>query len=535
MQRISDELSEVKKQEEIDRLYGELEALEQNMEVLQPSGFGLGNTLPHNLIVDPYAEQADGLDGWWMMERVFISTASLTARYTKRSDEEDPEADEASRVLVYQPTHKAQFTPGGQGSRDDGLGVVLQAIDRAGNTPTSHTDDERTAYINMYYTECYLVWDRTMKRVLLFHRDDWTWPIWVWDDPLKISRFFPYFLLAFVMSTGGTVSVGETAYLLDQQDELNDINRQRARIRRTIFDFFFYNSDVVDKDEVEKFINSLRGVSQSGQHIVGIKAGEREISKMIEAVAPPSEKYEQYFDKAPVLEAVNRISNTSDALRGVQFKTNTNVPAVKSYEQSMRISVGAKVDVVEDVVADVAIATAEIAVQKLTPEDVEALIGPKLAEGWRQMDLATFRSTYNVTVVAGSMEKPTSAFKKQEAVEVAQAIGQFAQAAPGTTLKLMLRVLEKAFTEVVIKPEDWDALEAEIMANLQRGNSTGVNSASGGGAGSSEGSGGVPPEIREELVEMARNGASQEQLVARLQELIGAQDGTQEQSTNRRH
>jgi hypothetical protein len=43
-----------------------------------------------------------------------------------------------------------------------------------------------------------------------------------------------------------------------------------------------------------------------------------------------------------------------------------------------------------------------------------------------------------------------------------------------TSMKIALRVLEQAFTEVVVKPEDWDLMEQEMMANLQRGNSTGA-------------------------------------------------------------
>jgi hypothetical protein len=114
------------------------------------------------------------------------------------------------------------------------LGIVLEAM-ATGSEVEAHTDAERRAYQQMYYTECVLVWDKYFRRVYLFHRDDWTWPIWVWDDPLNLARFFPYFIIGFGFSTGGTVNVGDTAYYLDQQDEINDINRQWTRIRRTIF------------------------------------------------------------------------------------------------------------------------------------------------------------------------------------------------------------------------------------------------------------------------------------------------------------
>ena len=64
------------------------------------------------------------------------------------------------------------------------------------------------------------------------------------------------------------------------------------------------------------------------------------------------------------------------------------------------------------------------------------------------------------------IEKPNSVFKKKEAIQVAQAIGQFASSAPMTSMKVALRVLEQAFTEVVIKPEDWDLMEKEMEMNM---------------------------------------------------------------------
>ena len=480
MEEITAKIGQAKTQEELSLLYGQIEALEQNMEVRKDSGPALSNVLPHNLIVDPYAENPDGTDGEWMIERTWLPTNMLTARFTEPEEEGDPGQPMRDRKLIYKPTHKAVFT-GNTGARDDGLGLVLEAIESGGNMPTAHTETERMAYLNMYFTECYYVWDKATRRVLLFAKDDWKWPVWVWDDPIQITRFFPYFITSFSMSTGGTVSVGETSYYLDQQDEINDINRQLGRIRRTVFDYFYYNSDQVDPDEAEKFVNALRGQTPDAKRLLGVKAGEHKISDMIQSFAPPTIAYEKLFNKEAVLSSIDRLTNTSDALRGVQFKTNTNEQAVDTYQEAMRLSVGAKVDVVEDVVSDLALSLAEICVQFYTQEDVTRIIGAKLAAGWEQMDLGTFRSTYNLELVAGSMEKPNSVFKKKEAVQVTQAIGQFAQAAPGAVLRIMLRVLEQAFTEVVIKPEDWDLLDQEVQASMAKGVSTGPSSPSGGG------------------------------------------------------
>lgn len=544
MARIMDAMAKTTKQDDLDRLYGQLEALEANMELFKPNGPGLSNILPQNLIIDPYSEQTDGLDSGWMAEKVMLKTNYLNEHFTQ-PDPENEEGDQGSgRVLVYKPTHKAVFQ-GSQGTeRDDGLGMVLQAMSGdAAKEIMDHSSEERIAYMNLYYTGCYYVWDKATQRVYLFAGDDWSWPIWVWNarDLLNVSRFFPYFIMAFGFSTGGVVSVGETAYVLDQQDQINDINRKIVRIRRTMFDFFYYNSSKINKDEAEKFINGLRGESHDVQHTLGVNAGENKIADLFESIKIPAMEVEALFNKDVLMQAMNRVTNTNDALRGQQFKSYTNQDAVETYQESLRLSIGAKVDVIEDTTADIGLALAEMCVQQLDNTDVEELVGKSLAQHWVQMSPQQFRTTYDLEIVAGSMEKPNSVFKKKEAVQVAQALGQFAQAAPGATLSIMLKVIQDAFTDVVIKPEDWDMLKQEVSASIRQGDST---TGAQGPQGGQPGAGGLPPgmdpeqlkqmfmklppQMQQQVMQMRQQGVPIAQIIAKVQQAVGG--GQQQQS-----
>lgn len=529
MERLTKELKTAAKSEDVDRIWGEFEALEMNMEVRKPSGFALYNTLPQNLIVDAYAEMPNGDDAGWMAERVWLSTAMLTARYTQKGKGES----EGDRVLIYKPTHKAVFS--GDNSRDDGLGLVLNELNASdtdvGNVVVSHTEDERRAYLNMYYTECYYVWDKTFRRVYLFHRDDWAWPIWVWDDPLNTTRFFPYFFMSFSFNTGGMVNVGDTAFILDQQDHINDINRQASRIRRSVFDYFFYDTDKFDKDSIEALIDAIRGETKTDQHAIGVKNLDgKPVKDAIEAFAPPAIAYKELFDKKPILDGMDRQTNTSDAIRGVQFATNTNVEAVNTYQQSMQLSIGAKVDVVEDCMTDLCRSVAEISVQNYDETAIAGFIGAKLAAGWKEMSLEEFISTYSVEITPGSTEKPTSVFKKKEALEIVQAVGQFATAAPAATLMIMLRVLSKAFTDVNIHDEDWAALQQEAMANLQRGNSTGQQPGAQPGQPGPGGSQGTTPQDQSGASELDKLPPDSKQRIVQLAKQPGISDQAVEQA-----
>jgi hypothetical protein len=515
MAEIKGKLAKAKKSNEVEELYGQLAALETQVETSEPSGFKASAPLPHDIIIDPYAVEADGSDAEWVMEHTFLPTQYLNARFAQpgKGDKKD------KSVLVYKPTHRASFDAK-NGNRDDGMGLVMEAITGETSVPTDYTDQERLSYMYRYYTEVVWVWDKTSRRILLFDFNDWTWPIWVWDDYLKLTRFFPYYFMQFSFSTGGMVSVGAASYYLDQQDIINEINRKLARIRTGVFDFIFYNSNAISKDEIEKVVKAIRGETPNGKRMLGIKAEPgQKLSELIEAMGwPGGKEIIALFDKGDTYAAIDRISATSDALRGTQFKANTTQDAVQAYVDATRIRIGAKTDVIEDTIADFAISVAEIAVQVFDKVTVAGLIGEQLAEGWENCTPSDLHAQYTISVVAGSIEKPTSVFKKKEAVEIVQSIGQFSKVAPGATLLIILRVLQNAFTEVVIKPEEWKVLEDAVMQGTQAASPQG-----GGGQGgmpSKEQLMALPPEVKSQAMQMQQHGASQEQVIQFLQQQV---------------
>lgn len=529
--QVTQEISQAKNAKQLENAYGKLAAIEAVSEVFEPSGPKLRNIMARNLVVDPIAEMPDGTDATWMFERCFIQTAFLKYRFTRKDQ------DENCWYYIFKPTHKAVFTSGsGVGIKDDAYGLVVESL--SGET-SMQENEEISGYRGMYYTECWILWDKSTRRTALFAADDWTYPLWVWDDLTKTTRFFPYFLIGFGLSTGQTTTVGEVSYYLDQQDEINQINRQVARIRNSIFNFIFYNSQKMSSQDAEILQKALRRGFVDEQSVVGLKVPEgSKIKDLFEALVPPALNYEALFNKEPTINSINRISNTSDAIRGVQFKTNTNEASVQSYQDAARMSVGAKIEVVEDVLADLCKALLEQCVQFMTKEEVAGLVGAKIAEDWKNMERERFNQEFALEIVPGTSEKPNSVFKKKEAVQVAQAIGQFASAAPMTSMKVALRVLEQAFTEVVVKPEDWDLMEQEMVANLQRGNSTGAQQPPGPGQnapgpqtqGQPGGGGDIPPElanlppdVKQKVEMMAQQGAPQEEIAAYLKQAVATQ------------
>jgi hypothetical protein len=522
---VTKEIEKAKSQKALENAYGKLQAIESVASVFEDGGPKLKNVMAKNLVIDPVAEMPDGTDAGWMAERCYYPTSFLKHKFTRKEENSD------CWYYIFKPTHKAVFTAGA-GNQNDAYGLVLESL----GAETSYQENEEiSGYRSLYYTECWLFWDKATRRTALFAADDWTYPLWIWDNYTKTTRFFPYFIIGFGLSTGQTVTVGEVSYYLDQQDEINQINRQVSRIRNSIFNFFFYNSHKISAADAEILMSAVKRGFVDEQSVIGVKVPEgSKISDVFEALVPPSLNYEALFNKEPTINSINRISNTSDAIRGVQFKTNTNEASVQSYQDAARMSVGAKIEVVEDVMSDLCKALLEQCVQNMGPQEVEGLVGTAIAKGWANMSLAEYNRRFALDIVPGTSEKPNSVFKKKEAIQVAQAIGQFASSAPMTSMKVALRVLEQAFTEVVIKPEDWDLMEEEMKMNMARGNSTGANQPPqpgqngpppGGAGGIPPELANLPPEIKQKVMEMHQQGVPPDQIAQFLQKAVQATQG----------
>ena len=127
-------------------------------------------------------------------------------------------------------------------------------------------------------------------------------------------------------------------------------------------------------------------------------------------------------------------------------------------------------------------------------ETVTNLIGESGAE-WQNMTAEEIFSLSH-TVVGGSTKKPTSAAKKEEALEFGQVLGQFVNAAPGPVLKVMLQVMEKAFDEVTMREEDWQEL-IQAIEQQQGGQGQGQEQAGGPNIGSAS-----PEQLKQILAQL---------------------------------
>lgn len=456
--RTQEKLAEATDLDEIDELFADLEQIEEELPTTRDPGMVLTNPQPGMVIVDPDCTQMNLADAKWVDEIVMLSDAYIKRRFLKKRED-----GTWVRITDNKPLG-AGFKSGTDNTNQDDIRETI-ANQILGTTTTAVAEAR-----NKGKTKCHVFWDKLTRQISLWVDGAWDYPLWVYQDDLKLSRFYPYFILAFNEPLDSIVQEGESAQYFGQQTEVNKINRRFSFIRNTAFGQLLYNSKKIDKEEVNKVVQHMRNPKEFDAFGISFDP-ELKLKEMFEVFVPPDVDYAALFDKSDLMRIIDRVSSTPSVQRGEQFKTNTTNKAVNAYEGVMASVQNELTDAIEDGCKDLVWAMLELLVSKYSKDQVIALVGAKLGAAFRPMEVMEFNTTYSMDIAPGSTEKPSSAAKKQEALTIAQAIGQVGQATPMTSLKIIIRMFKNAFSNFLFTKDDADSLEAEAQANLTKGQS----------------------------------------------------------------
>lgn len=469
LNKLSEAYSTAKTKKEIKQIEGQLKALEEKISFLSPSGPKVCLTSPFRLVADPTGIEPDHTDANWMAEFCHLQTDYLNAVYGKDK--------EGQIVSVYEPTHVLKGSTDGSDVQDEINNFSIFKPDPAAAAKNyGYASDE--AFRNSCYTKCWWIWDKTTRRVFLYAENKWSWPLWVWDDPLKLLEFFPYSHLHFHETLEGSQPKGEVTYYLDQQDAINDINSEVARMRRWVKNNIFYDRNKISQDDAEKVLTGPDGTARG----VDVPEGGK-LTDVIFSFPPPSMQHPELYDTASKFAAVNRVTGISDAQKGAQFKTNTTNDAIDFYQKNVDIRVDEKIDAIEDWIGDIGWKVLQILCREWTTDDVANVIGADHAQHWQQItDPNELRTKLSMKVVGGSTDKPTGKAKKKAALEIGQVIGQFANSIPAAGI-VVLKVFERAFNDdITITQDDWDMIFKTMEQQQQKAGAGPGGAADGGEA-----------------------------------------------------
>tara|TARA_Y100000310_G_scaffold283720_1_gene305926 strand:- start:4243 stop:6417 length:2175 start_codon:yes stop_codon:yes gene_type:complete len=456
LQALAKQLEKAKTKKKIEEVEGKIMALEATIDILTAAGPTLKYKSPFDVIVDPDSEEIDLGDAKWVMVRDFLPTTFITAKYGKKKRGSD------QFQSIYQPSHVMKVSAESDEGHDDADAFNMFKEDDQQPKDYGFTDEE--AFNKAKRTEVWMVWDKVTRRVLMYNAKDWTWPIWVWDDPLQLDRFFNVYGLMFFDSPQGSLTKGETSYYLDQQDAINEMVDEETRARRwarrnVVFDL---NSGLQQED-VEAVLSGDDGT------VRGVKVPDgKTLNDVISSITPPSYQFKDLFNKESKYQAIDRISSVGAVLRGEQFKTNTNKQNAQITTQAQNMRVDEKSDMIEDWIGDISWGVAQLCLINMKLDVVVRLIGDELAANWQNMSPEEISSILSMQVLGGSTKKPTSQAKKEEALEMGQVLGQFVNAAPQAVTRIMIEVFQQAFDEVIMKDENWEELKQEIIGASQQ-------------------------------------------------------------------
>jgi len=293
LQKLSKDLQDAKGVEELRNVEGKIEALEATIDVLRPSGPWVKFRRPHDVLKDPDALEDDLSDSRWVMVKDYLSTAFIRAKFTKP----DGEGKYAS---IYDPTHIVGV--GSTSGVQDEINQFTLFSDENSAEEAGFKDDN--SYKKAQRTCVWWVWDRVTQRVELYHDKNWTWPIWVWDDPYKLDTFFPIVPMQFYTGPDFSTARGEVSYYIEQQDEINDMNDLIAKARSWARGNMVYNKNLVpDSKVIDKF---LEGGDEP--RAIGIDAPpDADLTKILTSITPPALDHKELFNKDSILQSIDRV------------------------------------------------------------------------------------------------------------------------------------------------------------------------------------------------------------------------------------
>jgi hypothetical protein len=506
LDKLAQELEKAKTDKEVEEIEAKIATIEQQYDFLTPPGPWARYRRYDEVLVDPAAVEEDLSDARYVMIADFISTAQLQTMYGKKHRD-------GTYKSVFKPTH---ILAAGEAADSDAMVSLVDDTDYK-----KHGFQDQETYERCQYTRVWRVWDKTTRRVYMFNEASWEWPIFVWDDPYKLDSFFSIERLWLIVDPHGGRAKPEPAYILDQQDMIDQKNSYRAKSVEWATNKIVYNKNIVSKQDVDKLLSS-----SSIERAMGLDIPEgMKMSDVLGTVLPPAAAMPDLFDTQPELAAIERISAVSDVLRGGQFKTNTTNKAVQSYSDVISARSSDRRDQIEDFVGRVLWKVAQLCLQFMPQDDVMALIGQALGQFWINLSAEEIQSKLNLEVIGGSTTKPTSSAKKQEVVEVGQVLGQFAQI-PEVVVVLM-QALRRAYSDsFLFEDTDWQMIMDRVLqASGQEGQgdeSAAVLEAI------VQKIDALPPEQKVALGEALAKGVSMKEVIATLAQGDGNADGQQQ-------
>jgi hypothetical protein len=460
-EKIKEKIKQETDPEKAAPLYEYLDIIQKDLDHRKYHGIEVKFRSPFAFIFDPDSSTIDLSDSKILMMRDAIDIDYIKAEFMTFDGNE-----EGTFYFKYDQSQSFNFSAERPRTKEATEEQVIADL-------FPEIDDEQRKRKSKNKMPVVWVYDKTTRLKYLYIEGQWETPLWVYEDEMKLSRFFPFFFLAFSTPLQSIVQAGEVEHYKDFQTEINSINAQETFARRLAFSTYLYDANAVDKEEVQKLFKTLHS-STNPFEILGIKLkdSDKTLQEVLEPFKLPSTQFKEIFNKEGLINSMNKITRITDAMRGAEFRTNTTNDAIAEYSEFANNRIESLTDKIEESVSELLWSISELLVSLIPEHQIAQLLPEEAIDEFTSMTVQEFNQNYTLQVVAGSTEKPTSIAKKKEATSIIQMLGQFGTAAPKTVLGMVTRLLRDVFSRNYVSDKDLENLEAEGNAAMQKGIST---------------------------------------------------------------
>jgi hypothetical protein len=395
---------------DVDALKAQLEqqkeGLEAQVEMVVARGFAIDFIAAEDMQVAPECrDMYSYLDSPWLAQRAFISVKQAKADYP------DIEANIKSATMYFR-----EKTVDATIDRDVGIAagseVTAEEADsyRKGSSDNQAAGFSANASASASEEDSFIcvweAWNRDSSMVLTFIEGLDVYAKAPFPPDPGTSRFYPYFLYEIGHIDGERHPrslITRSERLFDEYNRTrSNFSEHRARsIPKTAF-----NAGQLDKENASKLERG--GI----QEMVGVHTLDPSIN--LQNVLVPisyAQVDEKLYDTSPIRSELEMIWGVQEALSAQIHVAKTATEAQIAHEGSQSRT-GYMRAGLDEMMNDLAQYTAEVALQKMSVEDVKAICGPWCL--WPTgMGIEDMNSLVDVNIHAGSTGKPDTASEQQ--------------------------------------------------------------------------------------------------------------------------
>jgi len=362
---------------------------------------------------------SDYLDADWVGNELFLDKESVLERFTDLKPE-----DLKVAKAYYQ---RAPKELGGNRELD---GIAPQGVvtaEQAQAFSTSQSDGDSNSPCFYRFVE---VWDRRDKHIYSIIEGVKKWAKQPFPPPYPTSRFYPYFYFAFYEVDGIRHAQSLSWRLYKLQDEYSTARSNFRLMRERNIGGTVFNATGLDEEQARKITEGKH------QELIALRPSDPTVAVGTLFAAKPVAQIDiRVFDPTYILNDMERISGVQEALSAAMSSPGNPKTATEAniQQSGTNARTSADRDAEEDMLNELALATAEQALQCLTTRDVKRIAGPKAFWPFG-MSIEDLFTMVEVEITAGSTGKPKTSTDqqawatllpliKQTLVEIEQAMG----------------------------------------------------------------------------------------------------------------